>query len=53
MTKIYENDERDKLLPISTTTNFILRTSRAMFLIKRKVANAELDISIDESYIRH
>jgi hypothetical protein len=24
-----------------------------MFLIKRKVANAELDISIDESYIRH
>lgn len=29
--KIYENDERDKLLPISITTNFILRTSRAMF----------------------
>jgi hypothetical protein len=37
MTKIYENDERDKLLPISITTNFILRTSRVMlvFVIKR------------------
>jgi len=37
MTNIYENDERDKLLPISIATNFILRTSRAMFLfvIKR------------------
>jgi hypothetical protein len=57
MTKIYENDERDKLLPISITCtiNFIVSTSRAMFLfvIKRKVANPEFDISIDESYIRH
>jgi hypothetical protein len=37
MTKIYENDEKDKLLPISITTNFSLRTSRALFLfvIKR------------------
>jgi hypothetical protein len=32
MTKMYENDERDKLLPISITANFILRTSRPMFL---------------------
>ena len=32
MTKIYENDERDKLLPISITANFILRTSRPIFL---------------------
>ena len=55
MTKIYENDEKDKLLPISIITNFILRTSRAMFLfvIKRKVANPEFDIYIDEGYIRH
>ena len=54
MTKIYEKDERDKLLPISITTNFILWTSLAMllFVIKRKVANPEFDISIDESYIR-
>ena len=34
MTKIYENDERDKLLPISITINFILRTM-FLFIIKR------------------
>jgi hypothetical protein len=53
MTKIYENDERNKLLPILITINFISRTSWPMFLfvIKRKVANLEFDISIYESYI--
>ena len=34
MTKIYENDERDTLLPISITINFILRTM-FLFIIKR------------------
>ena len=34
MTKIYENDERDKFLPISITINFILRTM-FLFIIKR------------------
>jgi hypothetical protein len=55
MTKIYENDEKDKLLPISITTNFSLRTSRALFLfvIKRYLHLVFLSVGNAQSFADH